>query len=85
MVDETEFEIMDADDESRREDDLMLFHECPDCNSRCNCSDHPCSCCDTEDYSCQHQNGGWCNNPNHKECADSCDCGDKGVGCYRAL
>jgi hypothetical protein len=22
----------------------MLFHECPRCNFRCNCSDNPCNC-----------------------------------------
>lgn len=26
-------------------DDHMLFHECPYCNVRCNCSAQPCSCC----------------------------------------
>lgn len=25
--------------------DDMCFHECPDCNCRCNCSNQPCSCC----------------------------------------
>lgn len=25
--------------------DSNCFHECPNCNSRCNCSDQPCSCC----------------------------------------
>ena len=25
--------------------DDMCFHEYPDCNCRCNCSDQPCSCC----------------------------------------
>ena len=28
------------------DDSSMLFHECPNCNSRCNCSRQPCSCCD---------------------------------------
>ena len=28
------------------EDDTdKLFHECPNCNWRCNCNDQPCSCC----------------------------------------
>lgn len=26
-------------------DSEMLFHECPQCNSRCNCSKQPCECC----------------------------------------
>jgi hypothetical protein len=25
--------------------DVGCFHECPECNCRCNCSDQPCSCC----------------------------------------
>lgn len=25
--------------------DDMCFHECPECNCRCNCSNQPCSCC----------------------------------------
>lgn len=25
--------------------DAGCFHECPECNNRCNCSDQPCSCC----------------------------------------
>jgi hypothetical protein len=36
-----------AELEAKEEDDShMLFHECPNCNCRCNCTDHPCSCCD---------------------------------------
>lgn len=27
--------------------DNMCFHECPDCNNRCNCNNQPCSCCPT--------------------------------------
>jgi len=27
------------------DDSDMLFHECPNCNWRCNCTDQPCSCC----------------------------------------
>lgn len=26
-------------------DNEMLFHECPNCNFRCNCNSQPCSCC----------------------------------------
>jgi len=25
-------------------DDLLLFHECPSCNFRCNCGSSPCEC-----------------------------------------
>lgn len=31
------------------DDSDMLFHECPDCNTRCNCSDQPCSHCQSPD------------------------------------
>lgn len=31
--------------DSLQQDSEMLFHECPNCNVRCNCSDQPCSCC----------------------------------------
>lgn len=31
--------------DSLQQDSEMLFHECPNCNIRCNCSDQPCSCC----------------------------------------
>lgn len=27
------------------DDSSMLFHECPNCNWRCNCDTQPCSCC----------------------------------------
>lgn len=27
------------------DDSHMLFHECPNCSCRCNCTDNPCSCC----------------------------------------
>jgi hypothetical protein len=27
------------------DDSDLLFHECPNCNCRCNCTDQPCSCC----------------------------------------
>jgi hypothetical protein len=30
------------------EDSDMLFHECPQCNCRCNCSSQPCSCCESQ-------------------------------------
>ena len=30
---------------SLQHSDDMCFHECPNCNSRCNCSSQPCSCC----------------------------------------
>lgn len=30
---------------SLQQDTEMLFHECPKCNCRCNCSAQPCSCC----------------------------------------
>lgn len=26
-------------------DSELLFHECPNCNSRCNCTSQPCNCC----------------------------------------
>lgn len=29
----------------KEDDSKMLFHECPNCNGRCNCSQQPCSCC----------------------------------------
>lgn len=29
----------------QQDDSDMLFHECPNCNWRCNCNDQPCSCC----------------------------------------
>ena len=29
----------------QQDDSDMLFHECPNCNCRCNCTDQPCSCC----------------------------------------
>ena len=29
----------------QQDDSDMLFHECPNCNCRCNCLDQPCSCC----------------------------------------
>lgn len=43
-------------------DNEMLFHECPQCNIRCNCSDQPCSCCvgcsePVEDFHCSECNG----------------------------
>jgi len=25
--------------------DEKCYHECPNCNSRCNCNSQPCSCC----------------------------------------
>lgn len=31
--------------------DTNCFHECPYCNSRCNCNSHPCSCCEQEPQS----------------------------------
>lgn len=31
--------------DSLQQDSEMLFHECPNCNIRCNCSEQPCSCC----------------------------------------
>ncbi len=31
-------------------DSEMLFHECPHCNSRCNCSSQPCCCCEEDFY-----------------------------------
>ena len=31
-------------------DSEMLFHECPHCNSRCNCSAQPCCCCKEDFY-----------------------------------
>jgi hypothetical protein len=31
--------------DKEHKDSEMLFHECPECNWRCNCSDQPCSCC----------------------------------------
>ena len=31
--------------EPPEDDSDMLFHECPNCNWRCNCNDQPCSCC----------------------------------------
>lgn len=30
---------------SDRPDDYILYHECPKCNWRCNCSSQPCLCC----------------------------------------
>lgn len=30
--------------------DQNCFHECPQCNSRCNCSYQPCSCCKEQGY-----------------------------------
>ncbi len=32
----------------QQDDSDMLFHECPNCNWRCNCNDQPCSCCNEE-------------------------------------
>jgi hypothetical protein len=29
----------------QQDDSDLLFHECPNCNCRCNCTDQPCSCC----------------------------------------
>jgi hypothetical protein len=29
----------------QQDDNDRLFHECPNCNCRCNCTDQPCSCC----------------------------------------
>jgi hypothetical protein len=31
-------------------DSEMLFHECPNCNIRCNCSSQPCCCCEEDFY-----------------------------------
>lgn len=31
--------------DSLQQDSEMLFHECSNCNIRCNCSDQRCSCC----------------------------------------
>lgn len=31
-------------------DSEMLFHECPHCNIRCNCSAQPCCCCEEDFY-----------------------------------
>jgi hypothetical protein len=32
----------------QQDDSDMLFHECPNCNWRCNCNNQPCSCCNEE-------------------------------------
>ena len=31
-------------------DSEKLFHECPHCNIRCNCSSQPCCCCEEDFY-----------------------------------
>lgn len=38
-----------GNDSFKDNSDEMCFHECPNCNSRCNCDDQPCSCCEVEE------------------------------------
>ena len=37
--------IFDIEFAADDDDSNMLFHECSECNWRCNCSDNPCSHC----------------------------------------
>ena len=38
-------DLFDVMPSLQQDDSDMLFHECSNCNFRCNCSDQPCSCC----------------------------------------
>ncbi len=50
LSEEKELRAKIAELEAKEDDSHMLFHECPNCNCRCNCPDTPCSCdcCDEE-------------------------------------
>jgi len=45
--------IMESEWNELKDDSDMLFHECPNCNNRCNCVSHPCSCCETKICTCE--------------------------------
>jgi len=59
--------------------DEKCYHECPNCNSRCNCNSQPCSCCsapvDGYDEKCYHE----CPN-----CNSRCNCNSQPCSCCSA-